>query len=323
MDKRWLLPIALAVAVGVAIGVVAAVGPSGVTVAGVASAAPIPAAPVVGDCLTGGPDGPFPVDPTIGEPVNAPYARSLGPCDGVRYGEVTAVIDGQARNIDADGYLTGRLPMDCDSALEQYVGAPAVVDATEHWWPSFTDGSFAVGPAPRQARSDQDWAACLMRPPLFGPGGTVGQVGEDGTTTVGADSLRGRWSDVETRNRLGSCWTADPDAGDVPTYCGDPHHWETLAWTSWVDGDDVDDLAASCGRALAAIVGVDDPTVGGVLTIRVDTLDADGNAVPLTATSDVVEGQNIECTLRTVDDTRSLTATLAGLGDGAPPLAPR
>lgn len=320
MDKRWLLPIGLGV--GVVVGVAATVAPGGRTVAGTASAAPVAPPPVVGDCLLGGPDGPFSVDPDTGDGLVAPYARSFGGCDGVRYGEVTAVVDGRARDIDSDGYPTGRLQADCDTALAEYVGAPDPVGISTDWWPSFAGGSFAVGPDPRQARSDQDWAACLIRPPYWGPGGREGQVGPDGYTTVGADSVRGGWDGSEVRNRLGYCYVTDPAGGVLGVYCGEPHDIETLAAT-YGDVTDAAELVETCRAAARRIVGGADVTFGGRITIAPTVLDGNGDVVAVTADTTLAADERVDCDARPTDPAQRLTATLAGRGDDPPPLEPR
>lgn len=323
MDKRWLLPIGLALAVGVAIGVVAATAPDSRTVVGTPTLAAVASPPVVGDCLLGGPDGPFPIDEDTGEGLVSPYSRWFAACDGVRYGEVTAVVEGQARNVDADGYPMGRLQADCDSALAEYLGAPDPVRMSSDWWPSYTDGSFAVGPDPRQARSDQDWAACLIRPPFWGPDGREGQVGSDGYTTVGADSVRGQWSEQETRDRLGTCWYSDGISGDLPTYCGDVHDGESLAFTAGDAYGSVAEWTAGCRKIAAAVIGRDDPTLGGAISLAAYALDGDGNYGPITESVSPTASDRVDCEARPVDPGQELTASLVALGDDTPPLAPR
>lgn len=323
MDRRWLLPIGLALAVGVAIGVVAVTAPDSRTVVGTATLAAIGPPPVVGDCLLGGPDGPFPIDEDTGEGLVSPYSRSFGVCDGKRFGEVTAVIDGQARNIDPDGYTTGRLQADCDSALAEYLGAPDPVSMSTTWYPSFAAGSFAVGPDPRQARSDQDWAACVIRPPYWGPDGREGEYGDDGHSVVGDDSVRDRWSDADVRNRLGTCWFEDPLVGTSPSFCGESHDSETLAFTYGDAAATAEQWAAGCREVAAAVVGRADPTLGGALIVEPYGPDEDGNYGPLKDLAALDADVRVDCEARPADEGQELTATLAGLGDSPPPLRTR
>lgn len=323
MEKRWLLPVGLALGLGVAIGVVAVTAPDGRTIVGTASTAAISAPPAVGDCLLGGPDGPFPVSTTTGDGLVSPYSRSFGPCGDVHYGEVTAVVDGQARNVDESGYPIGRLLADCDTALGEYLGAPDPVAVSTDWWASYADWSMAVGPDPRQAGSDQDWAACLFRPTFFGPDGEVADFSPDGSTFVAADSLRGGWADGQTRNRLGACWLDDASPEDVPSFCGDPHRTETLAFTSGDVFSTADQWTASCRTVAARIIGRDDPTLGGALTLAVYRTTSDGAYEPVGADTATSYDDRVECTVRPADSGQQLTSTLASLGDGTPPLQPR
>lgn len=324
MDKRWFLPIALAavLVVGVAAGLVGGAGSGGHAIAGTATASAVRPVPVVGDCLMGGPDGPFPFDDDKGEPITAPYAGWLGTCDGVRYGEVTAVLDGRADEVEADGYLSGQLQVDCDTALADYVGAPDA-PADFSWWAAFADGSIAVKPDPRQTAAGQDWAACLIRPPYWGPNGAQGQVGVDGYTTVGADSIRNGWDDIDVRNRLGSCYRSDGADGDLPIFCGDPHDVETLAWTSGDAEFSAQRLIDSCRVVASVIIGHNDPTLSGQVTIVASVVDAKGDVVAVTPDTTLTADDRIDCDARPASDGLVLTSTLAGLAGGAAPLEPR
>ena len=328
MDKRWLLPMGLAatLVVGIAAGLVGGMGSGARTIAGIPAASEVRPEPVVGDCLMGGPDGPFPYDDATGESYQAPYAGWFGPCDGVRYGEVTAVLAGRADGVQDDGTVGVPLQNSCDTALSEYLGAPDPSRISDLWWVSFTDGSTAVTPDPRQAASGQDWAACLIRPPYWGPGGREGQAGPDGYTTVGSDSIGGGWDDPEVRNRLGSCFVAD-DSFELVAYCGEAHDTETLAWVTWTEAgtvaDRLPDVTESCRAVAAGIVGRDDPTFGGRIALAPVVLDDDGNPTALTAQTTLSADERIDCDARPTDPGQVLTSTLAGLGDADVPLASR
>lgn len=322
-----MLPMALAatLVVGIAAGLVGGMGSDGRAIAGNPTASEVRPEPVVGDCLMGGPDGPFPYDDATGESYQAPYAGWLGTCDGVRYGEVTAVLADEADAVDSDGTLSRSLQDRCDAALSEYLGAPDASTVSASWWATYADGSTAVGPDPQQAAAGQDWAACIMQPPYWGPGGREGQVGADGYSTVGADSIRGGWDDIEVRNRLGGCYTSDSE-GELATYCGDPHDAETLAWSTWSEGEVgswIDELTSTCEIAAREIIGRSDATFGGRIAFTPVRIDETGTTVPVTAQTSLSINERVDCDARPADPDQVLTSTLAGLGDADVPLASR
>ena len=106
------------------------------------------------------------------------------------------------------------------------------------------------------------------------------------------------------------CWLqTDVSAAVTFVDCSEPHRSELVSIGSVSGHSDVaaSDVSASCERLAARIVGRDDPTAGGVLTVGVDP-----EELPARLTS----GRTIDitCFLTSTND-RRLVGTLVGLGD--------
>lgn len=99
--------------------------------------------------------------------------------------------------------------------------------------------------------------------------------------------------------------------------CRSWHRGEVLAIRSADDGTPTQDDATVCRSTAAELMGTQDPSRGGRLTVRVVARPAAGQITAL------AEGQEdlflFRCVVETSDD-RFLTDSIVGLGDNAPPL---
>ena len=284
----------------------------GRAVAGTPVAVPLAGPPEVGDCLLAaqpslralqdlseqfqlGPSGPLRYRPV-----------PLGPCSGVRFGQVVQVLADPATiaaSQDAgtgEAHLSDPNRLGCWTAVQRYLGSAKA--RFSYWRVALAAAPVLVGPDERQLRSGQHWAACLLVTPTA-TGATAPLAGPPGsvlTDGVGAD-------------QLGSC---QDGAAAVPTpalgSCGHPHRIEILAqaYGPALAGVTRPDLEQTCTRLVADLTGKPGLTSDGRLLVTAPVF-ADGDqqdyGKPTTATSIAL------CAVSTRGD-RTLDASVLGLG---------
>lgn len=289
---------------------------------GRASAAPVPSAPDIGDCLLASTEAAaFRVD----DNGLRPLTRTFGACDepGGRHDQPATVV-GEVAAVLAD--RSGRPHDDCAEPVGRYVGWDGLPSRSsgDRWHPAGGTTVIVVNPDARQWADGQRWHACVLLPPVPGADGAIDPAH---AASTGFPSARGAWADPGYRDRLGNCFSvfAGPIAPlTASVFCGTAHDQERLAVMSWQrDAPQAPLLRQTCGDIAVEQLGTVDPTRGGVLAVQVAVLDPDGNRTPVADDDTLTVDGQAECTVRPVDAGQRLTATLLGRGDAPPPLAPR
>ena len=141
-------------------------------VTGDASRAPIPGPPAVGDCL---------LDPAVITAQSLIVAGSkpswlrTGPCQGQRFGEVTAVLSDKdlppspASSSSTNGNNSNGVTVPdpyrdlCRIAVTAWIGLPTPdTPIVDRWLPDPAVGVVLSGPNPIQRAAGQDWTACII-----------------------------------------------------------------------------------------------------------------------------------------------------------------
>jgi hypothetical protein len=257
---RW-IGLALLAAIGL---IVAAVPPvDGRRVAGSAQVAELPAAPQVGTCLR------YPGAARPGGPATSTTRaqRTFGPCDEQpALGEVVAV------DVLSAGQVGPPPPEVCSDEAAAYAGLQptpdgyATVNPTAapggsasaadpvRWTNPFTSITEWVAQAPSLPDSASTWFACLVQP----------------ITGLQYRSLAGAFDGGTLPANYGTCWVASaPAPGDATVACGWPHLSELIGGGAVGDDATDDVVERSCHDQAARLLGRDDPTVGGILSVHV------------------------------------------------------
>jgi hypothetical protein len=309
----------LVVVVLLAVAVVPGVRPR--TVAGTASAPPVPAPPTPGQCVL------EPIDPLWNAPsiddrvgggsaTTSAYPRlTLGPCGGSRYGEVTTVTTTPAEpviGVGSDGTFANDPAVDtCAPAASRYIGLAMTgsqrAPLAGGWYPSQTVDAAATIPSRRQAASGQHWLACIayLGASPVNPLAVADQERYDG-------SLRDALSTGRQRNRIGTCATdADLTGGVLGLVaCTPPHRSELFAaGGSGTQPLERADLQQSCDLVAHRLTGIRDLDAAG-FTVEVQAIASTG--VPIT-TASIPAGVNVSCGV-TARNGRQLNGSLLALG---------
>lgn len=291
------------------------------TVAGIASAPPVPGPPAPGACVL------EPIDPSWGDPsvaraasggstVHFAYPRfAIGPCQGLRYGEITTVTITPAEpvmSVGSDGTFANDPNVDtCAPAASRYIGL--AMSGTQRtplpggWYPSQTVEAAATIPSARQAASGQHWLACIayFGASPFSPLTVASQERYDG-------SMRDAVSTGRQRNRIGTCAIGTDLTGGVLGLVGclRAHRGELFA--AGGSGTQIlqrTDLQRSCDQVAERMTGIRDLDTAG-LTVEVQALASTG--LPIT-TASIPAGINVSCGV-TARDGRTLNGSLLALG---------
>ena len=256
---------------------------------GAPAAAPLPAPPEVGTCMT-----------------LAPRSSARVDCDEPHDGEVfvTWTADDPQRP-------TGRHSLACVDELAAYLG-PDRPTTVHGWQPTVFNASTRLIRAPRADRlGDRAWAACLIRPANQARyEGTVIATGADAPTRPGV---------------FGDCWSGSLFF-ELP--CTEPHTTEALGTAAGqlIRDEAVDllpngvpptldaTLRQNCVLLAVATIGTPDPTFGGQLSVDVVR---SGLITPVAEAPDVV-GWSVDCVVRA--EGVELVDSVVGLGDGALPV---
>ena len=312
--QRRLVGVAL---VALTVLAVTAIGVATRPVAGTPTAASIPPAPLVGDCVLTRPTGIGWDDQPGAGPDDPPAAAETGPCDGPRYGEIAAV-DAAQTSIDEQ---LGQWP-ECDQQVTAYLGIPLTDGPAEKYWHTSVM-ALATGflwPSRVQAAAGQRWAACVAA--ISDPfASTIQRPGRVDFT------LRGGWSNPPVRDLIGVC------RQDPLEYlsCAQPHRSEVFA-----DADlsapelTQDQLDQGCRDLVGTQTGMSDITAAGALTVEV-TIGAfreqttDVEPIPdLSAARNLVPPADYlyaQCLVSATDPAGRLTGSLRGLGSAPVPFS--
>lgn len=295
-------------------------------VPGTPQALPVTGPPSVGDCVAD------PIDPSWDNPAVAANATGttgaayayprldLKPCQGSRYGEVTAVITTSAEpviSISSDGTFANDSNVEnCSPTASEYVGiamtgtqrAPLIAP----WYPSQIVEAAASTPPVRQTAAGQHWLACIvyLGASQENPHGIAGQERYDGP-------LRKAMSTGAQRDRIGTCAVGtDLTGGQLGLVgCGITHLSEIFAQGgSGTDSRTRAGLQNSCAQVVARLTRIPDITAAG-LTVQV--LAISSNSSPITDALIPAE-VNLSCGV-TAEHQRPLDGSLLALGNAPIP----
>ena len=269
-------------------------------IAGIAVAVPVPGPPTVGECVPNSGTTPWnPEGAGVHQPGTHPYLYprlGVSVCDGIRYGEVTAVIAEPSTavvTVGADGTITAVTDSNTDSctlAALRYVGSPTGGQqpqrALSFWYVVPAIDAVASRPSVRQAAAGQHWLACI----IFLQQDTYGGVGD--LPPSYDSSLRSALQTGVYRDQLGNCF-ADIDANSsIPTVCGDPHRAETFGFgTTGHTPVGRAGLSRSCSQLISGLTRLPDITARGALAVQLQVTGSDGHLVTgaqIPANSDAV-----------------------------------
>jgi hypothetical protein len=300
MSRRWW---GAAVVVGALLGALIATNISGSRTAGTATAAALPARPAVGDCLQSDPGA---LPSVLDQPALELLVGSFGPCGGGNFGEVVWVSDGGPGNGDVAARMAELLLVDCWQPANHYLGAPEVAhnndplaDQPPNWVPAAMRATVRFGPNSAQYASGQAWVACVILPRDAPYPGSV------------RDAQPGPATDA-----FGSCRASDRDADGPYLPCAESHDSEVFGYVT-ADSADIPALLRTCGQLISATTGLADVTVGGRLSLWVETGGSFGDPFRQQSNRGVTRAK---CTLTTTGGGR-LTASLVGTGSGPLPWA--
>lgn len=292
-------------------------------VAGVAQAAPVSGPPAVGACvpqsgtMTWNPEG-----TAVQQPGSHAYLYpqlDVGPCAGVRYGEVASVIADPSKatvTVGVDGTITAVTDSNsevCRQAALRYVGW-AIGGSRLEGTLSFWNVAPAVDSVPSRASARQEavgqhWLACIvyLRQDTFGG---VGQVPPSYDSSLRSALLTGY-----DRDQLGNC-VADADFNaSVSTVCRDPHRAETFGFgTTGPSSSSRAVLIRSCTELITRLTRLPDISAAGTLAVELQVSDSTGQLV---ATDQIPPGSDAVCGLNATGG-RQLAGSL--IANGAQPI---
>jgi len=296
--ERRLVGVLLLAASVLAVVVVAALSPPR-PIAGSPQAQPPPGPPTVGDCV------PDPVNPNswvISEYVY-PQLR-FERCDGLRYGEVVAVLANPARRpattgSDTTGGHGDPNPDTCGTRGLTYVGGDI---PSLYWSPRIYAFAVPISPSRRQQAVGQHWVACAM----FRPNEIQTAVERyDG-------SLRMALSTGNARNLLGFCGAGRDWTTGYVSVCSTPHEFQVLASGTAAAGQiSRAELERTCVQFAHRLTALPDVTAAGALAVKVQSIQGTGAS---TESSGVVVPANLGCGISTVGS-RRLAGGLVGIGE--------
>lgn len=291
-----------------------------------------------------------------------PAPPAVGSCVGIPGGDETTVVpcaephlQEVMRSVDAadprNGAVSRHWDAFCSGPSSAYLGLAAAVappsDASGVAW-SLPRPQFAYGllRAPQADRAGEvGWLACIVRP--------QGRVAYTGSVhSVGASPDRPA--------AFAACGTGtDSTPGYSGVSCVEPHGWQTLGqwWgpsgmgisadgrlVATGDAPDPSLLRDSCRRYAARILGVADPTYGGLLDVDAEEAnqgalvplpelsraphetgeapDPDGSDGPGGRETVFVPNGQYDCRITPTDSALNLTDGMEHWGDRPPPLRP-
>lgn len=288
-------------------------------VSGKAQSTPVPGPPTVGDCVTDPVHRPTVADGgAAGSLVQVYPQQKIGPCVGLRYGEVTGVIS-DPDAVVVEGTASYQSISDpnintCYDDKSAYLGQ-AKQPIFGIWSPNGTALTWTAlsRPSPRQEAAGQHWLACLVS---VIPNVTASANSDAAPFT---ESLRNAQQNGNDRNLIGYCvatvaWNQGTESG----VCGMPHALEIIAGAGTGEHPAVrTDLEASCRRLVRQLTGIADSTAGGALAVQLYATSSGG---ALITGAQLPANANLQCGV-IVTGRQQLTGSLLALGDQPIPWA--
>lgn len=288
-------------------------------VIGFPTAAAVPGAPAIGDCLLEAPSPSHGVVSSEGQAIYQDLRTS--PCSGGRFGEIAAVLPHglsvRATRV-ADDY--GVFSFDdpnrhlCLTAMVDYLDRSS---GTSIWRPSITFESAPLRPTELQQRFGQDWVACA-----------IFVTGRTGTVLHYTGTVRDNVGSGLAPDATPDCLSSKNYFVQHPVDCTQPHPLEAFGLILTHDGAPTGrggrattelSIASACSTVVAAATGMPDPTGGGQLQVTAAAVHraSDGTFAPGLSTQDELG----TATCVAIATSGQLTGSLRGLGDGPVPLA--
>jgi hypothetical protein len=268
-------------------------------VAGSPQSQPPPGPPTVGDCV---PD-PVNLDSWVISEYEYPQLR-FERCDGLRFGEVVAVLTNPARRpatgaSDTSGPHGDPNPDTCGAKGLTYVGGDT---PSLYWSPRVYAFAVPISPSRRQQAAGQHWVACAM----FRPN-------DDQTAVKRYDgSLRMALATGNARNLLGFCGAGRDWTTGYVSVCSTPHEFQVLASGTAGAGDlSRAELQRTCVQVARRLTALPDVTAAGALAVKVQSIEGTGAS---TETAGVQAPAKLGCGIST-GGSRRLAGGLVGIGD--------
>ena len=303
-------------------------------IAGTAGLGPVPAAPVVGDCVLSQPIGVgWDISSFNGSsPSEKPWATAeTGTCQGRRFGEIVAVGPAPAT---VDDYTVW---VGCADQAWSYLDIPRR-DPASIWSAGVQLQTGLLWPTEQQAAAGQSWLACALTLPADGGGPGAAEPVEV--------TLRGGWDLAVVRDRSSICSSICAQGPVDPSLCTQPHRMEVIGYAdltpppvyseaapapppAWELSQP--DLEQRCQQEAAAQTGMTDVTAGGTVAVNVVVMfDGPGQDGPaqvapnldfVKALDSPAQFSYAQCVIQPAAPDRLLVGSLRGLGDRPVPFA--
>lgn len=269
------------------------------------TAAPVPAAPRVGDCIQVNPhDRAAELYPAAAP---LPVLRS-GDCSGLRYGEIVSLLDGVPDGADVPVGATRQ----CVESAFSYLGIPGPPPAPElPVGPAVSVWYTLAGPDDRQRAAGQSWVACVVFLP----------PSDDASAPVTIDhSLRGAWHQADDRRLFAQCLD---QVGAGSANCRWPHRVEVISRRLGDPAASPEAVHEACTRDVVEALGSPAALNRGELSVlalpALPDPTGDGLSTgPGAVTADAAYVTN--CMVSPTDTSRLLVASVRGLQDAPAPL---
>jgi hypothetical protein len=269
------------------------------------SAAPVPAARRVGDCVQ---ENPHDRGADL-YPAKAPLAAlRSGDCSTPRFGEVVSLAQGYPDGIDVPNTAIEQ----CYQQAYSYLGLPTPPPPTElPVGPAVSVWFVLVGPDDRQRAAGQDWSACVVFLP----------ISADAASPITIDhSMRGAWNRPEGSRLFALCLYG---VDLVSANCLAPHQFEVISSRPGDPAASPETIQSECTRDVVAALGSPAALDRGEITVLVVPArpDPNGNRLltgPAAVTTET--GYVNNCLLSPTDPGKRLTRPVRGLMDAPAPL---
>jgi len=269
------------------------------------TAAPVPAAPRVGDCIQENPHDRG-ADLYL---TKAPLAAlRSGDCSAPRFGEVVSLAEGYPDGTDLPDTAIDQ----CFQQAYSYLGLPTPAPPTElPVGPAVSVWFVLVGPDDRQRADGQDWSACVVFLPI--------SADADAPITID-HSLRGTWDRPEDSRLFALCvYGVDLMSAN----CLAPHQFEVISFNLGDPAASPESVQSQCTRDVAAALGSPAALDRGEISVLVVPArpDPNGNRLltgPAAVTTET--GYVNNCMLSPTDPGKRLTGSVRGLMDAPLPI---
>src|SRR6478735_8333781 len=269
------------------------------------TAAPVPAAPRVGDCIQ---ENPHDRGADLYRVKTPLAALRSGDRSAPRFGEVVSLAQGYPDGIDVPNTAIDQ----CYQQAYSYLGLPTPPPPPElPVGPAVSVWFVLVGPDDRQRAAGQDWSACVVFLP----------VSADAVSSITIDhSLRGAWARPED-SRLFALCVYGVDL--VSANCLGPHQFEVISYSLGDPAASPESVQSECAQDVAAALGSPAAVDRGEITVLVVPArpDPNGNRLltgPAAVTAET--GYVNNCLLSPTDPGKRLTGSVRGLMDAPLPI---